>query len=349
MKKSDGYIALYRKYRPQEFSEVLGQDHVVTVLAGVVEQGNISHSYLFSGSRGTGKTSLARIFARAIGTAPEDVYEMDAASNTGVEDIRSLNESVPVLPFRSKYKVYIIDEAHMLSKSAFNALLKTLEEPPSHVVFILATTEPEKLPETIVSRCQSFQFRRPSQKILRDAVISVAKKEGYILQPSSADLIALLGDGSFRDSLGIVQKVISSSPDKTISVAEVEMVVGAPKNALVSEFIHAINTKNIEVGLTVLRGLEAQNIDILTFLKLVLRQIRFILLLRHAPRVKGMIADETSPEELSFLQEYASAKNTNITSKTLLELLSAFEQMRRSYVPEIPLELSLMTLCSADS
>ncbi len=149
---------LYRKYRPQTFKDVIGQEHVVKVLEGAVKLGNISHAYIFSGSRGTGKTSVARILAREIGTSGNDLYEMDAASNRGIDDVREIRESVNTLPFESKYKIYIIDEVHMLTREAWNAFLKTLEEPPSHVIFIMATTELEKVPETVVSRCQTFAF-----------------------------------------------------------------------------------------------------------------------------------------------------------------------------------------------
>ena len=214
-------IALYRKYRPQNFKDVLGQENIVKVLEGSIALGNISHSYLFAGSRGTGKTSVARIFAKAIGCSDNDLYEIDAASNRGIDDIRELREAVNTLPFESPYKVYIIDEVHMLTKEAFNALLKTLEEPPKHIVFILATTEIEKLPETIVSRCQVFSFKKPSQKILKELVLNLAKKEGFKIESSSADLIAILGDGSFRDTQGILQKILSFSKDKKISAEEI--------------------------------------------------------------------------------------------------------------------------------
>ena len=148
--------ALYRKYRPENFDEVLGQDHIVTTLSESLKLGNVAHAYLFSGGRGTGKTTMARILARAVNCSENDLYEIDAASNRGIDDIRELREAVNTLPFESPYKVYIIDEVHMLTKEAFNALLKTLEEPPAHALFILATTEMDKLPETIVSRCQTF-------------------------------------------------------------------------------------------------------------------------------------------------------------------------------------------------
>jgi len=342
--KGETGLALYRKYRPSTFAEVLGQEHITKVLEGSIKLGRISHAYLFSGSRGTGKTSIARIFAREIGTVADDTYEIDAASNTGVDDVRSLTESVNVLPFSSKYKVYIVDEVHMLSKSAFNALLKTLEEPPPHVIFILATTEPDKLPETVVSRCQSFSFKRPTQEILSKVVSATAKKEGFSLEPSSADLVALLADGSFRDALGILQKVVSSSRDKKISVEEVETVTGAPRSAVINDLISAIEEKNLENALSVVRKIEEQNIDPHVFTKLLLRKLRFVLLLRFAPRLEKTIQSELSQEDFGFLSGLAGKKESSVNEKTLLVLLEAYDQIGRSYVPSLPLELALVKL-----
>lgn len=342
-------MALYRKYRPGKFSEVLGQDHITSVLSGSIKLGRISHAYLFAGSRGTGKTSIARIFAKDIGTSANDIYEIDAASNTGVDDIRSLNDSVSTLPFESKYKVYIIDEVHMLSKSAFNALLKTLEEPPAHVIFILATTETEKLPETVVSRCQAFHFRRPSQKVLSACAADVAVAEGYKLEKSSADLVALLGDGSFRDALGILQKVISASADKKISVAEVERVTGAPKSEIINGFIGALGDRKAEEALAMIRESSDLNIDTRVFLKLVLWKIRFFLLLKHAPRLKDKVENELSEEDMNFLHALASKKDLKLDSSVLLALLEALDSMNFAFMPEIPLELAVMKICGQDS
>ena len=169
--------SLYRKHRPTSFTEVRGQDHVTSVLAEQMKTGKIPHAFLFAGGRGLGKTSIARIFAKELGTTSKDLYEIDAASNNSVEDIRSLTENVHTLPFESTYKVYILDEVHMLSKSAWNAFLKTLEEPPAHTLFMLATTELAKVPETVRSRCQVFELKRPTRRILEEHIAFIATAE----------------------------------------------------------------------------------------------------------------------------------------------------------------------------
>ncbi len=339
-------IALYRKYRPQNFKDVLGQEHIVKVLEGSIELGNISHAYLFAGSRGTGKTSIARIFAKAIGSSDNDIYEIDAASNRGIDDIRELREAVSSLPFQSPYKVYIVDEVHMLTKEAFNALLKTLEEPPKHIVFILATTEIDKLPETVVSRCQVFSFKKPSHKILKELVLNVAKKEGFKIEPSSADLIALLGEGSFRDTQGILQKILSFSKDKKISVEEVEQVAGAPRGSLVNDFIKSIDGKDLPAGLEAVKSAVSNDIDMLVYLKMILRKMRAVLLLKYAKNMEDSIKEEYSEEDFNFLKEMSAKKDSNINSITLLEMLGVYDSVVRAHIPELPLELALVKICS---
>ena len=333
--------SLYRKYRPQKFSEVLGQDHIVKVLESSIEQDKIAHAYIFSGSRGTGKTSVARIFAKEIGTSANDISEIDAASNTGVDNIRELNESVNTVPFESKYKVYILDEAHMLSKGAWNALLKTLEEPPKHVIFILATTEFEKIPETVVSRCQTFSFKKPTQKVLKEVVAVIAKKEGFSLEPTSADLIALLGDGSFRDAQSILQKVMGSSKDKKISLNEVVTVTGAPRGEMINDFIRAIDEQNLELGLKSISQASEANIDLLLYFKLVLHKMRAILLLRNLKSAEEMIKEEMTDTDFTFLKALADKKTSKINSDTLLTLLSFYDLTAKAYLPEMVLELVL--------
>ncbi len=346
MKKDQQHTVLYRKYRPSNFKEVLGQDHIIKTIGGAINLGNIAHAYLFAGSRGIGKTSIARILAKEIKCTENDMYEIDAASNRGIDDIRELRDSVNILPFESPYKVYIIDEVHMLTKEAFNALLKTLEEPPKHVVFVLATTEIEKLPDTIVSRCQSFTFKKPSQNVLKDLVLNIAKKEGYKLDPSSADLIAVLGDGSFRDTLGILQKVIGSSEDKTISIDEVEMVTGAPKGELVNDFIESIAKSDLNKGLKAINQAVENNLDMKIYAKLILHKLRAVLLLRFAKEMKEMMKEEFSKEDYTFLETLAKDKDAKISSETVLKMLTAYDQIGRAYLPHLPLELVLVELVS---
>ncbi len=234
------HTSLYRKYRPHAFTDVVGQDHIVKVLESAIDKKHPHHAYLFTGTRGIGKTSIARIFARALGVEAEDVYEIDAASYTGVDNIRELTEGAMTLPFRSPYKVFILDEVHMLSKAAFNAFLKGLEEPPAHVIYILATTELAKLPETIVSRCEVHTFRTPTTGILSQVIDLVSKKEGVTLPTEGVKVIALAGDGSFRDALGILQKVISAADGKKISLKEIEEIVGVPASDLITKLIDGV-------------------------------------------------------------------------------------------------------------
>ena len=339
------HIALYRKYRPQTFKEVIGQDAIVTTLSGELKSGKISHAYLFSGSRGTGKTSIARIFARELGTTDKDTYEIDAASNRGIDDIRALREAVLTLPFDSKYKVYIVDEVHMLTKEAFNALLKTLEEPPSHVVFILATTEVEKLPETIVSRCQVFEFKRPSVEIIRSVVATAAKSEGVTLEGSSAELIAVAGDGSFRDAYGILERVIASSSAKKITAEMIEETTGAPKQTLVNAIITALAEKKWPQAIESLRRAVETGNDMSLLSKLLIIKLRAVLMLSIDP--KADFTKTFSEEDIAFAKKIAATKS--VTAETLLVFLSAHEHIARAPLPELPIELAILSLAEKGS
>ena len=332
---------LYRKYRPQKFGDVIGQDHIVKVLEGAIKLGNISHAYLFSGSRGTGKTSLARILSREIGTSPNDLVEMDAASNRGIDDVREIRESVNTLPFESRYKVYIIDEVHMLTRDAWNAFLKTLEEPPQHVVFILATTELEKVPDTVISRCQSFQFRQPNQQTLKDFALGIAKLEGVTLEPAAAELVALLGDGSFRDAHGILEKVLSSTDDKKITREEIEAVTGAPKSELVRDILSALVEKNMERGLKAIQKAGVANADMKLFAKLVLERLRFLFLLRLKAGMDEYIAEQVSEDDFKFLTALRDKMGPDLTAAVLLRFITAYEDSGRTSIPELALELAL--------
>jgi len=334
--------ALYRKYRPQTFDQVRGQDELVKALTGAITQDNIGHAYLFSGGRGIGKTTLARIFAREIGTHDRDLIEVDAASNRGIDDIRELREAVHTMPFESPRKVYVIDEVHMLTKEAFNALLKTLEEPPSHVVFILATTEPHKLPDTIISRCQTFSLARPATAILRDMVQDVAQREGRTIDTPAAELVALLADGAFRDAHGILQKILGSIETKAITAEHVQSVTGTPKSSLLIQFLDSIATGSIDAALSCTHELSTAQGNIRTTLTLLTRIVRGVLIARTAPTFAERIQSEYAPEEWTAILRHAEASRARINSTLLMRLLDAQLRTGTTYLPELPLELTVI-------
>lgn len=296
-------LSLYRKYRPTDWSGIIGQEHIVSVLENEAKTGKVSHAYLFSGSRGTGKTSIARIFSKALGVNAEDIYEIDAASNRGIDEIRAIRDSVHTYPYSSKYKIYIVDEVHMLTKEAWNAFLKTLEEPPTHVIFVMATTEQHKLPDTVISRCECFAFKKPTHSALVGAISQVAKAENYSIEKKSASLIATLAEGSFRDALSILQKIIHSSADQKLSHTEVENVLGAPKAKYVLAVLTAIGKQDVNLGLLAVKEASEENADMQVFLRMILRALRFVLLLRFAKETKEIVMAETGEEEFAELAE----------------------------------------------
>lgn len=336
--------SLYRAYRPQTFADVIGQDQVVGALEEQIRQDKVAHAYLFAGSRGLGKTSIARIFARAIKTDSRDIFELDAASNNGVDEVRALNESVHTLPFNSLRKVYILDEAHMLSRAAWNALLKTLEEPPEHVVLILATTELEKVPETVRSRCQVFEFKKPSRAGLAELVRDVAKKEGIMVEPAAADLIGMLGDGSYRDALSVLEKALASSDGKTLTREAAEKATGAPRHALVHVLVEALSAGDQARALETVHQAAAQGVDLALYLSLALEYLRQVLLLRHAPELRKAIEAELGADSASEAMALAEDKGSKLTHRTLLAFLEASARMRFSSVPSLPLELAVLSL-----
>jgi DNA polymerase-3 subunit gamma/tau len=334
-------FALYRKYRPDSFQKVRNQEHIITVLEGAIKKKMIPHAILFTGSRGTGKTTVARIFAHAIGANDIDIYEIDAASNRGIDDIRALKEAVYTLPYESPYKVYIIDEVHMLTKEAFNALLKTLEEPPEYVVFILATTEQDKLLDTITSRCQIFTFRAPSRAELKETILDIAKSEAFILTGGGADTIALAANGSYRDALSIMQKVIMASGDAKLDEDEIATVVGAPKSVLITNFIEALHTKDGVRAMSTLKTTLESHVDMHIFLSMLLERIRSIMLVRHGALKKESLNDFT-PSERELIMMCAKDVKSPINSALLVRLLEAGDRLRSSHIPTLPLELVIL-------
>ena len=339
-------LALYRKYRPTSFKEVRDQDHIVSVLEGAIRKKVIPHAILFSGSRGTGKTTLARLFAKAIGVSDVDLYEIDAASNRGIDDVRELREAVYALPYESERKVYIIDEVHMLTKEAFNALLKTLEEPPAHVVFVLATTEEDKLLDTILSRCQVFRMRAPSRQVLAQTVTDVAKKEGFTLSPEAADLIAVAADGSFRDALGVTQKVIMASGDQIGNADEVAIIIGAPKTQTLRDLVQALQEKNAEAALEAVTQTLASHTDMKLFMRLLLERVRAVVLLRNAPGKKDRILAAFGDDDRSQIESLAQDPSSPLNSHLMLLLLDAAQRTGKTALPQLPLELAIVDHCA---
>jgi len=335
--------SLYRAHRPASFKEVRGQEQVTDALSESIKAGKVGHAYLFAGSRGLGKTSIARIFAKELKVTDKDLYEIDAASNTQVEHMRSLIDNVYTLPFESPYKFYILDEAHMLSKSSWNAFLKTLEEPPAHVIFVLATTELEKVPDTVQSRCQVFEFKKPTREGLAKLVLDVAKKENYTIEKSAADLIALLADGSYRDALSVLERVLSVSSDNSLSLEEVEKATGAPKSALVQSLVEALSAGNAGAALSAVRTAGDQSVDMPLFLTLVTEYVRNVLLVRHAPELKVALSEELG-ESFKDIEALASDTGSKISHQTLKALLDAASSIRYSPIPALPLELAVLEL-----
>ncbi|KND49494.1 MAG: DNA polymerase III, subunit gamma and tau [Parcubacteria bacterium C7867-008] len=340
--------SLYRKYRPHTFKDVVGQDQVIAPLQAQIEGKSVGHAYVFAGSRGLGKTSIARIFARELGTKDSDLYEIDAASNNSVDDIRALTENVYTLPFASPYKVYILDEAHMLSKGAWNAFLKTLEEPPAHALFILATTELEKVPETVQSRCQVFQLRKPSRAGLAALVTDIAKREGYTIEPAAADLLSLMGDGSYRDALSMLEKTLASATGKKLALEETEHATGAPKHTLIHALINALSQGDTEAALTTISSAVTAEVSMQLYLTLVLERIRLILLVRHATDMRTSIKEEQGSEEYADIEKIASAKDSHLTHQTLRIFIDAAARMRFSPIPQLPLELAVLEALTKD-
>ncbi len=339
---------LYRKYRPQKFSEILGQDHIINVLEGSIKTKRISHAYLFSGPRGTGKTTTARLLSNGLGCHEYDLIEMDAASSRGINEIRNLRDSINISPLKSDCKVYIIDEVHMLTKEAFNALLKTLEEPPKHAIFILATTEPEKLPDTITSRCQHFSFKKLPEDLLRKAVLDISKKEarlsngqGFEIDEEAGSLIALFADGSFRDALVMLDQILSVDNNKKITGDEARKILSAPSKELIQGFVSALVEKNSEQGMEIIQKVTEKGINIQLFLKFILRNIRALLMMKLSPQTEDSLEKILGKDEVKFLKTQKDNTTVRDLGFVLTLLLDAYDKTNRAYLPQIPLELVL--------
>lgn len=356
-----GMSTIYRKYRPQQFADVTGQEHIIKTITNEITTDKIAHAYLFSGPRGTGKTTLARLLAKSIncpdrkkndyepcGTCAScteitgghsiDVIEIDAASHTGVDNVReNIIDNAQFKPTRSKYKVFIIDEVHMLSTSAFNALLKTLEEPPSHVIFVLATTEQHKLPATIISRCQRFNFKRVGYDDMMKRLTEICKSEKVKVDKKVLERITNKSDGCMRDAESLLGQVLSLDL-KDIDPEDAEMILPTSNIQTVLDFIDAIFDKQAVSAIKTLRDLVADGVNLEQFAYDCLEAMRLLMILQIDPQTKNMDT-EYSGETVKELRKLA-AKTTSLQLVKMIEsLISRRRDIKSAPMPQLPLEL----------
>lgn len=358
--------ALYRQWRPMTFHEVCGQDAITSTLKQAVINQDISHAYLFAGTRGTGKTSLAKIFSRAINCLqPEagepcnkcsvcqailqeqtlDVTEMDAASNNSVDNIRRLIDEVPFLPSLTKYKVYIIDEVHMLSTSAFNALLKTLEEPPQHVVFILATTEINKIPATILSRCQRFNFRRLDNQSILDHLTQIAQSLNIQPEPACLQLITRLADGSMRDAISLLDQAKTAiQADHVLRLSALERLLGKTDSAFVLNCLQAL-MQNQAVELTrLIESLAQSGLDYGRFLTDLAYDFRQLLLIKLSPSVTAADFPDLNADDFQALKIMSANLTLSSCLRRIQALNTLINNLHYSFQPRLTLEIGLLSL-----
>lgn len=350
--------ALYRRWRPQTFDDVIGQDHVTQTLRNALATKRVVHAYLFTGPRGTGKTSIARILAKAVNClAPEDqrpcnecricqgmsdgshldLIEIDAASNTGVDDVRDLRDKINFSPNEARQKVYVIDEVHMLSNAAFNALLKTLEEPPAHALFVLATTEPHKIPETIRSRCQRFDFKRVSLQAVIGKLERICEAEGVDVEPAALEAIARAGTGSLRDSESLLDQLLAFAGD-TITLEQVQGLLGAVSDDSVADLVDYLIDRDTRAGLTLINETVDAGADPRQFTRQLLKYLRGLLLLQAGDRGLVNVTDDT----LKRMQTQVE----RLPARQLLKVIRCFAEadfsLKIGAQPQLPLELAFV-------
>jgi DNA polymerase III subunit gamma/tau len=355
------HVSLYRKWRPRTFDAIVGQEPVVRTLKRAIETGRVAHAYLFSGPRGTGKTSTAKVLAMGLncaeGTTPEpdgtcescraiinnssmDVLEMDAASNRGIDEIRDLRDKVNLAPAQGRMKVYIIDEVHMLTTEAFNALLKMLEEPPEHVVFVLATTEKHKVLPTIISRCQSFDFRRPGVSLLSEKLREISEAEGIEAEPAALTAIAREGRGSFRDAEGLLDQ-LASFADGPITAARVRELLGSAGSEVLLETTEVLYERRAADALRIVERLQNEGRDLSRFTDELVAHLRRLMLLPYAPEVA---LDEVGTEERPDLEEQAGRIPTAEVVRMIEALGDALSRTKRGVDAKLELELTFLKL-----
>lgn len=358
------YQALYRKFRPQEFEDVKGQEHIVTTLKNQIKAERIGHAYLFCGTRGTGKTTVAKILAKAVNcSSPVDgspcgeceacrsitagtsmnVIEIDAASNNGVDDVRQIREEVEYAPTEGKYKVYIIDEVHMLSKAAFNALLKTLEEPPAYVIFILATTEVHKLPITILSRCQRYEFHRITIDTIAARLEELLKAECVDAEEKAIRYVAKVADGSMRDALSLLDQCIAFYLGETLTYEHALEVLGAVDTAVFSRLFRCIQQENIIGAIDLLEEVIIQGRDLCQFVTDYAWYMRNLLLIQSSDDVEDVL--DISADNLALLKEEAAMTDANSLIRHIRIFSELANRIKYSSQKRVLVEVELIKLC----
>ena len=359
-------MALYRTYRPKTFEEVIGQEHITKTLQNQIMNGHIGHAYLFTGTRGTGKTSVAKIFARAVNCLdPQNgspcgkcanclklqndndinVIEMDAASNNKVDDVREIREKVKFMPVDVKYKVYIIDEVHMLTDSAFNALLKTLEEPPKHIIFILATTEVHKLPQTILSRCVRFDFRLVSVKELMAHIEKIFKKEKIECDEESLKLIATAGEGSVRDTLSIADSIASYCQGK-ITKEETLKILGTTDYLLNVEFFNCLKEREVGKMLALIDKMEKEGKNLAVFAKDISKHARNLLVVKTCENANEILS--LPDDAYALFEEQAKLFDEKDLIRYMQVFSSAENELRYTLSVRLLLETTCLTAMSGE-
>jgi DNA polymerase-3 subunit gamma/tau len=361
-------LVLYRKYRPQTFSEIIGQEHVVQTLTNAISSGTISHAYLFCGPRGTGKTTIARLLAKSVNCQNRkgfepcnhcsscqeinagrdlDLIEIDAASHRGIDEMKELRDGIRFVPTRSKYKVFILDEAHQLSRDAANALLKTLEEPPSHAIFILATTEIHKMIPTIISRCQRFDFRKLTLPEIVKRLEIIKEKEKAKVEKAALDLIAVNSGGSIRDAESLFDQVLTfSGQGSEIKAESIKDLLGLVEVNLVSQFCDFLSGKKAAQAIGFLNDVNERGLDLQEFGKAVVNYLRQALILKiNGGNAPNPLITGLTREEFQKLQTQTAIFKEEEIRRILNLFLEAENKMKYSSIPQLPLELAIIESC----